>query len=372
MEQIIVALFFEIAVLVVLLYTIRKQPHVLFLRPILAFSLTGTVIEIMSLLSYKTIGVLPRLTNIYTYTSLMLTNFWCIFWLVSHFTTARKTLLICCTTYTALWITAKLSVEPFSRFNPVTQKMEYPVDSTTFPIFCIAILVAVGFATKNIVRREVNIRNYVGIFWIFAGLASYAFLSLTIPAIQPLVIQALQEKIWWFNDVAFGTQSLCIMWGLWQISCGTPIRISLQKEHIPPVELVTLVLIMVAFFAIKYFVFPDSVGELVGGALVIGFVLLGYNVRYVLVIGYRKLADEEAKTALQKKVQIAMTRLVETKVDDAASSVAVLSSIIDETVKNAPPEASAELETLKHRVDPHIERLVNIYLDIIDEIDEKK
>lgn len=368
MAQSLVALFFEVLVLLVLLFTMYKKSNAFFLRPMLALSVIGITVEILSILSDKTILVLPRTTNIYTYTALILLNFWCIIWLVSYFIPRARVLWITCGIYTALWIIAKLSVEPVSRFNALTGKVEYPVSSTTFPLLCIGVLTAIGIAAKIIIRNNSQLRNFTGVFWIFTGLGSYYFLSLTIPAIRPIVIPELQEKIWWLNNVAFGIQSACIAWGLLHISRGSQVEpVTVQA---PTKNFILLGCGMVVLFAVKYVLFYDSIGEFIGIALICGFGVLAFNIKDVLIAGHRKHIEEKAKIALQEKIHTSLKQSVESKIDDAATSVAILSTIIDEFAKNASPQARAELEKLKNLTDPHISRLIEIYLDMIDDVIE--
>lgn len=218
MDKAAVALCFELLMLVLVLRTIYKRPQIQLLKPLLALSIVGTLVEILSLLSLGDKPILPNTTNIYTYPALTLVEFWCIMWFASNFTRERKSLVAYCILFTALWVVAKLTIEPFYRFNIEKGKMEYPIDSTTFSILCLATLIVVGSSARSVLRAAIERGSFYGLGWIFTGLGVYAFLSLTIPAMRPMMPPHIRENMWWINTAAFAIKSVCISLGLINMS----------------------------------------------------------------------------------------------------------------------------------------------------------
>lgn len=357
MSKIVVGLLCELALFGLVVYAVRKQPRAFFLRPFIVISLFGTTVEILSLCSKQALFGLPRITNIYTYPLFTLAECWCMLWLVSYFTTERKVLIASGAIFTALWIVAKQSIEPLSRFNTATGKMEYPVDSTTFSLLSLLTLVSLGFAARRILEPAIKNQKFGGLAWIFAGFASYSFLSLTIPALRPIFIDDIKVKIWWINTAAFAIKCACIGWGLLRIARTGNIA-PLPEKKVLTKDFTVLDLGMIALFAIKYFFFYDSIAEFAGMVLLCSFGIIFYYVVALVRAGNELYIEERAQRKMEEQIARAEKATIESTLDDLATSVALIRSYLDEGVENATRESQTALEVLRLRLNPHIDRII--------------
>lgn len=318
MLKMLLPLFCEIVLLLLTSHVLYKHRSMKFLVPIIITTLCGGVVEVLSLLSDRSVMLLPSTTNWYTYRLLTLVEFLCLLWLTSFFTKERRTLIASAAVFIALWGAAKISIEPFHLF-----------DSTTFALLNLAILVCVGCIALNVSSNITDGKKESGLSWILAGYALYAFVSLTVPTVTNYLEQNVRQRAWWLNDFGFWLKTICIVWGLIHLRAA-PYTAAQQDIHPHFTSLTLLPVGLTGIFLYKLFVFPASNVEYAITVVAIGSIIVAYYVSASLKITINSFAEERSKRLVAEELNEAQKISTEYAIKDIANATIQLRDLIEE------------------------------------------
>jgi hypothetical protein len=304
MDKITTGLFFELITLGFLIDLLIRKPRITFFRPFFVLTLLGFAVEVGSILSNPSAGLLMWGLNVYTYPALTLCEALCLLWILSFFVKNRLLLLgIACFTLAA-WIAAKLSFEPFWIFNQTKGKLVPNFDTTTFTLLHIQTLFIFGFCASKSLYVIDSYDQFKATMLIVGGFIVYAFVSLNLPALRPLFSDTVKVNLWWVNTAGFALKSACLCYGYWLFR-QSPSEFRIIPRTVKTAHTLVMAFVLGGLYLTKYLFLRESVLEFAIICLCVGSAVIVFYTSQVFRLGLSIVANERAQRIVQEKLNIA-------------------------------------------------------------------
>jgi hypothetical protein len=355
----------ELLVIGFMLALVRSNSKMRFLPPLAVSFALNAIVEVLIILSSKEVSLLPSYTSIYTYPVLTLADLLCTLWFVSYFTTDRKALLVTSALFTALWITAKFSIELFFLVDG-SGNVTYPLDTTTYAIAALISITLLG-RTAAIVLQSFGAVNDAtkGITAIVAGYTLYSCASLVLFLFEGMIPKEISAKLWWINNTAYIVKCAMVLWGLkmftWNNTRALPIPSASIRSELTLLQIGALIL-----FAVKFFWLSQNIENfgMMGIFALIGIIIwCGLRVASALVHIY---SVEKALRENIEKLNTALTLYSENIGADMAQQIAIIRAALDGEITSSDNEVREALIAVRSRLNEPINSLIILCLSLLD------